>query len=131
MRRAGRSAAIPLLLAAALALAPFPERGATKKKEDLPHPKTVEELQKAMKDVLDKSTYPSRSGAGGERSASLVRRNRQGRYRHRPRNELRHGISRRLDQQNVCRAGASEIEEEGKINLYARLQGCRAGNPRE
>src|SRR5467141_5339654 len=57
MRRAGRSAVIPLLLAAALALTPARSE-AQQKKEDLPHPKTVEELQKAMKDVLDKERVP-------------------------------------------------------------------------
>src|SRR5882762_9365758 len=60
MRRAGRSAAIPLFLAAALAWPPARSK-AQQKKEDLPHPKTLEELQKAMKDVLEKERVP---GAG-------------------------------------------------------------------
>src|SRR6266850_7152368 len=51
MRRAGLSAAIPLLLATGLTFMPA-RNAAQQKKEDLPHPKTVEELQKAMKDVL-------------------------------------------------------------------------------
>jgi CubicO group peptidase (beta-lactamase class C family) len=60
MRRAGRSAAIPLFLAAALSLIPV-RSAAQQKKEDLPHPKSLEELQHAMKAVIDKDRVP---GAG-------------------------------------------------------------------
>ncbi len=59
MRRAGRSAAIFLLLSTALAC--VPPGSTAQQKEDLPHPKSVEELKKAMKDVLDKEHVP---GAG-------------------------------------------------------------------
>src|SRR5260370_35188480 len=59
MCRAGRSAAILLLLSTALACVPPGSKA--QQKEDLPHPKSVEELKKAMKDVLDKEHVP---GAG-------------------------------------------------------------------
>ena len=59
MRCAGRSAAILLLLSTALAC--IPPGSTAQQKEDLPHPKSVEELKKAMKDVLDKEHVP---GAG-------------------------------------------------------------------
>jgi len=59
MRRACRPAAIVLLLSTTLACVP---PGSTAQlKEDLPHPNPVEELKKAMKDVLDKEHVP---GAG-------------------------------------------------------------------
>ena len=59
MRRAGWSAATLLLFSAALAC--FPPWGTAQPKEELPHPKSVEELKKTMKDVLDKEHVP---GAG-------------------------------------------------------------------
>ena len=122
MCRAGRSAAIPLLLAAALALAPS-QSEAQQKKEDLPHPKTVEELQKAMKDVLDKEHVPGAGVAlvangqllwcGGIGKADLA-------------------TGREMSCDTEFRVGSIsktfvalallKLQEEGKINLYARLQ---------
>ena len=54
---------ISLSLATALALGVTPAlaQQAPQQEEELPHPKTLEELQKAMKDVLDKEHVP---GAG-------------------------------------------------------------------
>jgi len=57
--RAWRGALASLQLFAALTFAAT--WGAAQQKDDLPHPKTVEELKKAMKDVLDKEHVP---GAG-------------------------------------------------------------------
>src|SRR5467141_4431656 len=122
MRRAGRSAVIPLLLAAALALTPARSE-AQQKKEDLPHPKTVEELQKAMKDVLDKERVPGAGVAlvangqllwcGGIGKADLA-------------------TGREMTCDTEFRVGSIsktfvalallKLQEEGKINLYARLQ---------
>jgi CubicO group peptidase (beta-lactamase class C family) len=122
MRRAGRSAAIPLLLAAALALAAN-QSAAQQKKEDLPHPKTVEELQKAMKAVLDKEHVPGAGVAlvangqllwcGGIGKADVA-------------------SSREMTCDTEFRVGSIsktfvalallKLQEEGKINLYARLQ---------
>src|SRR5438552_13931184 len=59
MRRAGWSAATLLLFSAALAC--FPPWGTAQPNEELPHPKSVEELKKRMKDVLDREHVP---GAG-------------------------------------------------------------------
>src|SRR5258708_36145241 len=59
MRRVELLAGISLLAAALMLLSPA--EGATQQKDDQPHPKTLQELQKAMKDVLDKGHVP---GAG-------------------------------------------------------------------
>ncbi|MGC1087276.1 MAG: hypothetical protein WA894_02475, partial [Candidatus Acidiferrum sp.] len=53
-----------LRLTVCLSLAAFflsPLIAAAQQKDDLPHPKTLEDLQKAMKDVVDKAHLP---GAG-------------------------------------------------------------------
>src|SRR5882724_11065874 len=122
MRRAGRSAAIPLLLAAALALAPS-RSAAQQKKEDLPHPKTVEELQKAMKDVLDKERVPGAAVAlvangqllwcGGIGKADVA----TGR-------EMSCDTEFRVASisKTFVALALLKLQEEGKINLYARLQ---------
>ena len=122
MRRAGQSAAIPLLLACALTLAPA-RSVAQQKKEDLPHPKTIEELQKAMKDVLGKEHVPGAGVAlvangqllwcGGIGKADLA-------------------TGRQMTCDTEFRVGSIsktfvalallKLQEEGKINLYARLQ---------
>jgi CubicO group peptidase (beta-lactamase class C family) len=122
MRRAGRSAAIPLFLAAALALTPARSE-AQQKKEDLPHPKTIEELQQAMKAVIDKDHVPGAGVAlvangqllwcGGIGKADLA-------------------TSREMSCDTEFRVGSIsktfvalallKLQEEGKINLYARLQ---------
>ena len=121
MRRAGRSAAILLLLSSALACVP-PESTA-QQKEDLPNPKSVEELKKAMKDVLDKEHVPGAGVAlvangevlwcGGIGQADIA-------------------ANRAVSCDTEFRVGSIsktfvalallKLQEEGKINLYARLQ---------
>src|SRR5882762_8082653 len=122
MRRVGRSAAISLLLAITLTLTPA-RSAAQQKKEDLPHPKTVEELQKAMKDVLDRERVPGAGVAlvangqllwcGGIGKADLA-------------------TGREMTCDTEFRVGSIsktfvalallKLQEDGKINLYARLQ---------
>jgi len=122
MRRVGRSAAISLLLAITLTLTPA-WSAAQQKKEDLPHPKTVEELQKAMKDVLDRERVPGAGVAlvangqllwcGGIGKADLA-------------------TGREMTCDTEFRVGSIsktfvalallKLQEDGKINLYARLQ---------
>src|SRR6266481_5411286 len=121
MRRAGRSAAILLLLSTALAS--VPPGSTAQQKEDLPHPKTVEELKKAMKDVLDKEHVPGAGLAlvangevlwcGGIGQADIA-------------------ANRAVSCDTEFRVGSIsktfvalallKLQEEGKINLYARLQ---------
>src|SRR5262249_8375651 len=96
---------------------------AEQKKEDLPHPKTLEELQKAMKDVVEKSHVTGAGVAlvsngqvlwcGGIGKADL-------------------GANRDITCDTEFRVGSIsksfvalallKLQEEGKINLYARLQ---------
>jgi CubicO group peptidase (beta-lactamase class C family) len=122
MRRAGRSVAISLLLAITLTLT-LARSAAQQQKEDLPHPKTVEELRKAMKDVLDKEHVPGAGVAlvangqllwcGGIGKADLA-------------------TGREMTCDTEFRVGSIsktfvalallKLQEDGKINLYARLQ---------
>ena len=96
---------------------------AEQKKEELPHPKTLEELQKAMKDVVEKQHVTGAGVAlvsngqllwcGGIGKADL-------------------SASRDVTCDTEFRVGSIsktfvalallKLEEEGKINLYARLQ---------
>src|SRR6267378_3180581 len=122
MCRAGRSAAISLLLAITSTLTPA-RSAAQQKREDLPHPKTVEELQKAMKEVLDKEHVPGAGVAlvangqllwcGGIGKADLA-------------------TGREMTCDTEFRVGSIsktfvalallKLQEDGKINLYARLR---------
>src|SRR6266480_1315863 len=121
MRCAGRSAAILVLLSTALAC--LPPGSTAQQKEDLPHPKSVEELKKAMKDVLDKEHVPGAGIAliangevlwcGGIGQADIA-------------------ANRAVSCDTEFRVGSIsktfvalallKLQEEGKINLYARLQ---------
>src|SRR6266404_254782 len=121
MCRAGRSAAILLLLSTALACVPPGSKA--QQKEDLPHPKSVEELKKAMKDVLEKEHIPGAGVAlvangevlwcGGIGQADIA-------------------ANRAVSCDTEFRVGSIsktfvalallKLQEEGKINLYARLQ---------
>jgi CubicO group peptidase (beta-lactamase class C family) len=121
MCRAGRSAAILLLLSTALAR--VPPGCKAQQKEDLPHPKSVEELKKAMKDVLEKEHIPGAGVAlvangevlwcGGIGQADIA-------------------ANRAVSCDTEFRVGSIsktfvalallKLQEEGKINLYARLQ---------
>ena len=121
MRRVELPAAIFLLATALMLLVPAP--GAAQKKDDLPHPKTLPELQQAMKDVLDKEHVPGAGVAlvangevlwcGGIGEADFAAK--------RAVNcdtEFRVGsISKTL-----VALALLKLQEEGKINLYARFQ---------
>ena len=114
-------AAVSLLLGAALSFVPFPAKA--QQREELPHPKTLEELQKAMKDVLEKEHVPGAGVAllargellwcGGIGKADLTT-NRDVTCD----TEFRVGsISK-----TFVALALLKLQEEGKINLYARLQ---------
>jgi CubicO group peptidase (beta-lactamase class C family) len=121
MHRVSFSIAISLLLGAALVFYSVP--GATQEKNDLPHPKTLADLQKAMKDVLDKEHVPGAGVAlvangeplwcGGIGKADIAA-NRDVTCD----TEFRVGsISK-----TFVALALVKLQEEGKINLYARLQ---------
>jgi CubicO group peptidase (beta-lactamase class C family) len=121
MRCVKLPAAISAVVATALLWIPAP--GAAQQKDDQPHPKTLPELQKAMKDVLDKEHVPGAGVAlvangevlwcGGVGEADIV-------------------AKRAVTCDTEFRVGSIsktfvalallKLQEEGKINLYARLQ---------
>jgi CubicO group peptidase (beta-lactamase class C family) len=116
---------ISLSLATALALgvAPALAQQAPQQEEELPHPKTLEELQKAMKDTLDKEHVP---GAG----VALVSRGQVlwcGGF-----GKADIAANRDVTCETQFRVGSISktfvalallvLQEEGKINLEARLQ---------
>jgi CubicO group peptidase (beta-lactamase class C family) len=121
MRRVELPASISLLAAAAMLLLPAP--GTAQQKDDQPHPKTLQELQQAMKDVLNKEHVPGAGLAlvangevlwcGGIGDADVA-------------------TKRAADCDTEFRVGSIsktfvalallKLQEEGKINLYARLQ---------
>lgn len=111
------------LMIVAAAMLFFPAAGAAQQKDDLPHPKTLSELQQAMKDVLDKEHVPGAGVAlvaggqvlwcGGIGKADLA-------------------ANRAVTCDTEFRVGSIsktfvalsllKLQEEGKINLYSRLQ---------
>jgi CubicO group peptidase (beta-lactamase class C family) len=121
MRRVKLLAAISLLAAASMLL--IPPRGAAQQKESQPHPKSLQELRQAMKDVLDKERVPGAGVAmvangeilwcGGIGKADVA-------------------ANRAVTCDTEFRVGSIskafvalallKLQEEGKINLYARLQ---------
>jgi len=121
MRRVELLAGISLLAAALMLL--FPAEGATQQKDDQPHPKTLQELQKAMKDVLDKGHVPGAGivlvangevlWCGGIGEADVATKHVAGCD-----TEFRVGsISK-----TFVALALLKLQEEGRINLYARLQ---------
>jgi CubicO group peptidase (beta-lactamase class C family) len=96
---------------------------AEQKKEELPHPKTLEELQKAMKDVVEKNRV---TGAG----VALVSNGQLLWCGGIGKTDV--AASRDVTCDTEFRVGSIsktfvalallKLEEEGKINLYARLQ---------
>src|SRR6266404_692328 len=121
MCRAGRSAAILLLLSTALACVPPGSKA--QQKEDLPHPKSVEELKKAMKDVLEKEHIPG-AGVALVANGEVLWCSGIG--------EADIAAKRAINCDTEFRVGSIsktfvalallKLQEEGKLNLYARLQ---------
>ncbi len=109
-----------LSIAALVLLAPI---ASAQKKEELPHPKTLPELQKAMKDVVDKAHLPGAGIAlvsngellwcGGIGKADLA----SGR-------DITCDTEFRVGSisKSFVALALLKLQEEGKINLEARLQ---------
>ncbi len=121
MRRVELPAVISLLAVASVLF--IPGLGAAQQKTELPHPKTLQELQQAMKEVLDKEHVPGAGVAlvangellwcGGIGKADIAA-NRAVTCD----TEFRvGGISK-----TFVALALLKLQEEGKINLYARLQ---------
>ena len=121
MRRVEFPAGISLLRAAAILL--IPALSIAQQKTEPPHPKTFLELQQAMKDVLDKEHVPGAGLAlvangvvlwcGGIGEADIATRRAVSCD-----TEFRVGsISK-----TFVALALLKLQEEGRINLYARLQ---------
>src|SRR4029077_2329498 len=121
MRRLRFSVATPVL-AAAVMLLPAAQTAAPQK-ADLPHPKTLQELQQAIKEVLDKEHVPGAGVAlvangmvfwcGGIGEADIAARR-----------EMTCDTEFRVASisKTFVALALLKLQEEGKINLYARLQ---------
>jgi CubicO group peptidase (beta-lactamase class C family) len=121
MRRVILPATISLLVAAVVLWISL--RGDAQQKDEQPHPKTLQELQQAMKDVLDKEHVPGAGVAfvangkvlwcGGIGQADIAAKRAVSCD-----TEFRVGsISK-----TFVALALLKLQEEGKINLYARLQ---------
>jgi CubicO group peptidase (beta-lactamase class C family) len=121
VRRLEFHVAISLLAAAAMLL--IAVHGAAQQKDELPHPKTLQELQQAMKDVLEREHVPGAGVAlvasgqvlwcGGIGEADIAARravNCDTEFRV-------GGVSK-----TFVALALLKLQEEGKVNLYARLQ---------
>jgi len=120
MRSIEFHAAISLVAAAILLT---PTQSIAQQKAELPHPKTLQELQQAMKDVLDKEHVPGAGVAlvangvvlwcGGIGDADIVTKRAVSCD-----TEFRVGsISK-----TFVALALLKLQEEGRVNLYARLQ---------
>jgi CubicO group peptidase (beta-lactamase class C family) len=120
MRPARPRLTVCLSIAALLLLAPI---AGAQQKEELPHPKTLTELQKAMKDVVDKAHLPGAGVAlvsngellwcGGFSKADVA----SGR-------DITCDTEFRVGSvsKSFVALALLKLQEEGKINLEARLQ---------
>lgn len=121
MRRIEWQATVSLLLAAGLLL--FPAPGAAQKKEEPPHPKTLEELQKAMKDVLDKEHIPG-AGLALVANGEVLWCGGIGKADTAANRDVTCDTEFRVGSvsKSFVALALLKLQEEGKINLYARLQ---------
>jgi CubicO group peptidase (beta-lactamase class C family) len=121
MRRFRLPAVISFILAATLALFAAPE--ADKKKEELPHPKTLEELQKAIKDVADKN-HVTGAGVALISNGELLWCDGIGKADVSAGRDVTCDTEFRVGSisKTFVALALVKLQEEGKINLYARLQ---------
>ncbi|HYL85399.1 MAG TPA: serine hydrolase domain-containing protein [Candidatus Angelobacter sp.] len=118
---------IPLLASIAFALAviaAFPLRCiAQQKKEELPHPKTLEELQQAMKDAADKN-HVTGAGVALVSNGELLWCGGIGKADVAANRDVACGTEFRVGSisKTFVALALVKLQEEGKINLYARLQ---------
>ncbi len=121
MRRIGLRETVSLLVAAGLLL--FPAPGAAQKKEEPPHPKTLEELQKAMRDVLEKEHIPG-AGLALVANGEVLWCGGIGKADTAANRDIACDTEFRVGSvsKSFVALALLKLLEEGKINLYARLQ---------
>lgn len=120
MRRFRLPAVIACVLAAALAV--FAALGA-EKKEELPHPKTLEELQKALKDVAEKA-HVTGAGVALVSNGEVLWCSGIGKADVAANRDVTCDTEFRVGSvsKTFVALALVKLQEEGKINLYSRLQ---------
>ena len=121
MRRVALSASIFLLAAVAMLL--IPAHVAAQQKDELPRPKTLQELQQAMKDVLDREHVPG-AGVALVANGQLLWCRGIGKADVAANREMTCDTEFRVGtiSKTFVALALLKLQEEGKINLYARLQ---------
>jgi len=109
-----------LSIAALLLFAPI---GGAQQKEELPHPKTLPELQKAMKDVIDKAHLPG-AGVALVSNGELLWCGGFGKADVASGRDITCDTEFRVGSvsKSFVALALLKLQEEGKINLEARLQ---------
>jgi CubicO group peptidase (beta-lactamase class C family) len=122
MRRKNILGAAGLLLAAMISIC-LPHLAAQQKKEELPHPRTLEELQKAMKDVADKD-HVTGAGVALVSNGELLWCGGIGKADVAANRDIACDTEFRVGSisKSFVALALLKLQEEGKINLYARLQ---------
>ena len=120
MRPIYPSRLVSLCIAAPLLLAPF---AGAQQKEDLPHPKTLADLQKAMKDVVDKAHLPG-AGVALVSNGELLWCGGFGKADVASGRDITCDTEFRVGSisKSFISLALLKLQEEGKINLEARLQ---------
>jgi CubicO group peptidase (beta-lactamase class C family) len=121
LRRVALSASIFLLAAVAMLL--IPAHVAAQQKDELPRPKTLQELQQAMKDVLDREHVPG-AGVALVANGQLLWCRGIGKADVAANREMTCDTEFRVGSisKTFVALALLKLQEEGKINLYARLQ---------
>ena len=122
MRRDFVFGAVRWVLIAMLAMLPL-RLAAQQKPTELPHPKTLEELQKAMKDVMDKS-HVTGAGVALVSNGELLWCGGIGQADISAKRDVSCDTEFRVGSvsKTFVALALLKLQEEGKINLYARLQ---------
>jgi CubicO group peptidase (beta-lactamase class C family) len=120
MRPAHPSRVVSLCVAALLLVAPV---AGAQQKEELPHPKTLPELQKAMKDVVDKAHLPG-AGVALVSNGELLWCGGIGKADVASGRDITCDTEFRVGSvsKTFVALALLKLQEEGKINLEARLQ---------
>ena len=122
MRRVNLFLVISLLLTAGISIFGIPVE-AQQKKEELPHPRTLEELQKAMKDVVKKN-HVTGAGVALVSNGQLLWCGGIGKADVSANRDITCDTEFRVGSisKTFVALALLRLEEEGRINLYARLQ---------
>jgi CubicO group peptidase (beta-lactamase class C family) len=121
MRRISLQLAFTLLFTSGVLI--FPSRGASQQKDELPHPKTLEELQKAMKEVVEKN-HVTGAGVALVSNGELLWCGGIGKADTAANRDTACDTEFRVGSisKSFVVLALLKLQEEGKINLYARLQ---------